>query len=158
MRRPDGIFQSQSASNDQLFTFEIDNSESFSDVNEFLQAKKQMIKFVIKEQITFQGAVKINLFLECEMINAVGEVHLCNYKTANFALYHASDINEHLKKSFGKIIREIEECASKESGWSLHKIKNLELRTNKFFSLRGSLHLRLPEVIRKTSCYQRPKS
>jgi hypothetical protein len=116
MRRPDGVFQSQSASNNQLFTFEIDNSESYSDVNEFLQAKKQMLKFIIKEQLTFQGAIKSNLFLECEMINAVGEVQLCNYKTANVALYHASDINGHLKTSFAKIIREIEECASKESG------------------------------------------
>jgi hypothetical protein len=147
MRRPDGIYQSQSASNNQLFTFEIDNSESFSDVSEFLQAKKQMLKFIIKEQITFQGAIKSNLYLECEMINAV---QLCNYITANFALYHASDINKHLKASFAKIIREIEECASKESGWSLQEIKALELRTNKFVALRGSLHLRLPDVIRKT--------
>jgi hypothetical protein len=150
MRRPDGIYQSQSASNNQLFTFEIDNSESYSDVNEFLQAKKQVLKFIIKEQITFQGAIKSNLFLECEMINAVGELQLCNYKTANAALYHASDINGHLKESFAKIIREIEEYASKESGWSLHEIKTLELRTNRFVPFRGSSYLRLPEVIRKT--------
>jgi hypothetical protein len=150
MRRPDGIYQSQSASNNQLFTFEIDNSESYSDVNEFLQAKKQVLKFIIKEQITFQGAIKSNLFLECEMINAVGEVQLCNYKTANAGLYHASDINGYLKTSFAKIIREIEECASKESGWSLHEIKTLELQTNRFVPFRGSSYLRLPEVIRKT--------
>jgi hypothetical protein len=108
MRRPDGVYQSQSASNDQLFPFEIDNSDSYTDVNECLQAKKQLLKFIIKEQITFQGTIKTNLFLECEMINAVGEVQLCKYKTANAARYHAGDINEHLKKSFAKIIREIE--------------------------------------------------
>jgi hypothetical protein len=150
MRRRDGVFQSQSASNNHLYTFKIGNSESYSDVNEFLQATKQMIKFIIKEQLTFQGAIKSNLFLECEMINAVGEVQLCNYKTANFALYHASDINEHLKKSFAKVIRKIEECASKESGWSLHEIKTLEHRTNKFVHFRGSSDLRLPEVIKNT--------
>jgi hypothetical protein len=43
------------------------------------------------------------------MINAVGEIQICNYKTANAALYHASDINGLLKTSFAKIIREIEE-------------------------------------------------
>jgi hypothetical protein len=94
--------------------------------------------------------MKKNLLFECEMINAVGEVQLCNYKTANAALYHAGDINEHLKKSFAKIIHEIEECASKESGWSLHENKTLELRTNKFVSLHGSSYLRLPEVIKNT--------
>jgi hypothetical protein len=153
MRRPDGIYQSQSACNNQLYTFEIDTSESYSDVNEFLQVKKQMLKFIIKEQITFQGAIKSNLFLECEMINAVGEIQLSNYKTANAALYHASDINVHLKKSFAKIVCEIEERSGKESDSSLHEIKNLELRTNKFVSLCGSSYLRLPKDIENTKSF-----
>ncbi|KAF4531695.1 hypothetical protein B566_EDAN016623 [Ephemera danica] len=90
------------------------------------------------------------LYKECNMVNAVGEIQQCNYKTANIPLFKASDFDLWFDKSCEKIVREIEECASKDSGWSLHAIVNLELRVNKYVPLRGSSYLLLPDKISKT--------
>jgi mannose-1-phosphate guanylyltransferase len=132
---PKDVWHTETAMNKSLYTFVMDNNESYTDVMKYLQARKRTLRYLISEQMKLKKALKVNIFLECLMKNAAAEIQLCNYKTTNKCFFQASDVEIWLDQAFLKIIREIEECASKDSGWALHEIKNLELRTNKFVPL-----------------------
>lgn len=101
------------------------------DLTCYLQESKKRLINVILEQLKECKYLKINLMVECQFINSLGETTDRAFKTRNAPVFEETDLEEFISKKLIKLMKEKEESQMKNSGWSLLAVDGMRLRINK---------------------------
>ncbi|XP_067118906.1 uncharacterized protein MPN_635-like [Centruroides vittatus] len=109
---------------------------------EFLEDVREIVITNIAEILK-----EINLKFFCEY-QRENENMGFSFKTENEIILKSTDLNAFYDKMIDKLIREMDEFETEESGWTLIEINNLELRINKYILFRGSSYIELPKQIK----------
>ena len=137
------VSKTETAFLDRLQTYMITNTMV---VKEVIKIKRKRKRNLRKKTIT-NRELKVNVVVPAEFERRGEEFKQMTFKTKNKILTAASDLTEFYSKVKNKILNEMEEMELKGSNWNLTRILYLELRINRYNSLRGASYLPLPKAL-----------
>jgi hypothetical protein len=138
----------ESAFRSRLSTLETVNSRNFIDVRQFLNSIERIVTGNIRKKLARHNNLKVNAILLAE-IRRRDQLQQTTFKTRNEIITPASKLAEVYAVVIQTIEIEIEmeTFEIRGSNWVLNRIQNIELRINRYTTLRGRSYVPLPEVL-----------
>lgn len=130
----------------RLETYSITNAHALTS-RDFLVYVTLVVRGLITKHLKRLRGLKGNLLLPCDYKKGA-KVNEFNFKTQNSVIIEAKDISEYYRRAMESLVREMDEIEARGSGWTLARVKILDLRINKHNMLRGSSDVELPKWIR----------
>jgi hypothetical protein len=116
----------ETAFQNRLKSYFIRGSKCF-DLNCFLQESKSRFIDLILKQLKEHKTLKVNLMVECQFCNILGETTDRSFKTRNAPVFEETDLELFITDKLKKLIRQMEESQTKKSGWSFLAVDGLRL-------------------------------
>lgn len=111
----------------------------------FLEGIKETITSLINDCVKEQKAVKVNFLLHADFIQQSKNLHNSfDFQTQNHIFCTGTILENDFAPVISEICSKISNFERKDSGWSLIKIKHIDVNINKFNPLRGSSYIDLP--------------
>lgn len=131
-----------------------DKNENSKDICNLLYELKPKIKQIVKRPMQEYKALKFNIVVEATYTKELtNEFQARAFKTLNYPVFEASNLNAVLNKMILKICNEETEYEGKGSGWALSNIDGILIRFSKYHPLGGSSYMPLPdEIANKHAC------
>lgn len=163
VRKCEGVFKVESCFDDKVVIYRLINENQASiTVQSFLNAKKGVIKQLIREYVEVQKLINYQIEITTRFIKpdleggTIKAMFYINHKyaTINYSMVTKEDIFEReVDKIIEQLARNTEEVVTKGSNWSLSKIYHLDLHMNKKQSLIAGAFIELPlSIQRKRAC------
>ncbi|GBM80043.1 hypothetical protein AVEN_202551-1 [Araneus ventricosus] len=144
------VIEIDSSFKSRLKTYWVINIHNVTNLTEFLyDRRKRIVKDLIKEILNTNKHLKVNLKLFCDYEREGSEIQEHTFKTRNSIIVKYTDLDEFYDNTVEKILAEVDDFEGRGSGWSLDKIKQLELAINKYDPLKGASYMDLPEELKK---------
>lgn len=138
---------------DRIITYLYENQkEEILHPQEFFNGTLGDLLNLLNGSLKKHIALKYNLELECEYIQIKNEdiyIRSITHRTKMEFLTLSDDVEHSLKSQCFNICTKMSEYQERDSGWSLLKIKLLEININKSSFIRGSKYIPTPQWIRK---------
>lgn len=136
-----------SAFGNRLLTYRINpqSSQDFITPESFLEEIKQTLITLISKSLNELTTIKANFILHANFIHEVKkEYNSFDFQTWNYMFCIGDRIESIYETICQEIYNKIDQFQKKGSGWSLDKIKYIDININKFNPLRGSSYIDLP--------------
>lgn len=151
-------FKCRRAFKGRIETYFYENKqEDILQPKEFFELVNGGLVCIINNSIKNYTTFKYNMELQCEYIKIRDEdIELTSIThRSKMSLFTLSDhVEESLKLHYDKIINKMSEFQERDSGWSLIRIKKLEVNINMASFIRGSKYIPLPQwLIKKQACF-----
>ncbi|GBN29391.1 hypothetical protein AVEN_174586-1 [Araneus ventricosus] len=127
----------------RLETWVINNVNNFKNPIAFLE----YCRTIVIAKLSQWAGIKTNLQLYCDF-QREEEIKEFSFKTQNQIILESTYLNTFYVHVVDKLKREMKEFEAKGSGWRRIRVKGLELRINKYNSLRGSSYIDLPKEMK----------
>jgi len=133
--------------------FQIENITD-SSFDEFTANVRPLVEETVKKEVSRLNLIVFGIVLETLFKNVEDVVSPRAFITRNRTVYETSDLDDILNEMFQELLLKITEHEARGSGWSLHKIVRICIRSHKKgYGDRGSSYISLPSKIRNTkSC------
>ncbi|GFY45599.1 uncharacterized protein TNIN_106341 [Trichonephila inaurata madagascariensis] len=144
-RRLYTLHEVNTAFKSRLKTYDIQNEHNLMLSKDFLNDVSSLVRGLITKHL------KVNFQFLCDYEKGKDEVMIemeKNLKTENGVILESTDLVAYYRSIIQKLLTEMEEFVARGSGWTLAKIKSLEVRINKYNPLRESSYIDLPKVIK----------
>lgn len=142
------IFIGVSAFGNLFKNFIIPNFDTdLIDFGVYFNSVKPKVYKILSNELKNLKAIKANFFFRANYTNVLDVIVELNFKTQNKMYLESTDFDLFFDESMKKILFEQEVCASHSSGWHLHSILSLEVRTNKYNVLKMNCGVRLPPFL-----------
>jgi len=143
----DGVRVGKSFSNRNFVDYIIPNPNDIIIFPDYLESVSPSVEQILKDELKTKTQIKSNLVFVIVFASPnTATVEYC-YKTANSILVHPEDVADHVKSHNAKLISQIELRELAGSGFTISRIKHLEVRISKFKMLRGRGFIKLPKWI-----------
>lgn len=137
----------ETAFKNRLVTYKLKNRNNIHDPLQYLELNRESVIKLLREQISLNRSIKVNMVFNCTHINVVGEHQIRTFKTRNKPLFQETDLEKYITRSNDKLNKEMTEHAAKQSGWTVYSVNDLEIRINKYTPLAGHRFIPLPKQI-----------
>ncbi|KAF4531795.1 hypothetical protein B566_EDAN017337 [Ephemera danica] len=141
-----------------MVTHKIPNNDNFKTVADFFNAVRPQMTGIIEQELREKNSLKVNLYLFCNFYKLPDDYDERNFKTLMRPIYYATSLEDFFDESLLKLLQEIEDHESKQSGWTQDEVKYIEVRVNKYQPLKASSYLALPRHIAGTHAVINPNN
>ena len=143
------VYLIDSAFGQRVVTYRITHPSSlgaeFQTPESFLNDIKSTVLNLIDDCIKTLTLIKINFILHADLVQESKSLeNSFDFQTVNNSICIGDDYEATYQIIMNDICNKISEFEKKDSGWSLKKIRNIDLNVNKFNPLRGSSYIDLP--------------
>ncbi|GBN19564.1 hypothetical protein AVEN_125595-1, partial [Araneus ventricosus] len=141
----------ETAFESRLKTYDIQNEHNLMLPKDFLNDVSPLVRGLITKHLKRLHGLKVNFQFLCDYQkgkDGLREEMEKNFKTANEVILQSTDLVAYYRSVIQKLLTEMEEFVARGSGWTLARIKSLEVRINKYNPLRGASYIDLPKRIK----------
>ncbi|GFU00864.1 c2H2-type domain-containing protein, partial [Nephila pilipes] len=146
--------ESESAFQKAYKSFNLPNNDSSLGIKEFLLLRKEETVFIFRNELKTYKSLKVSKWIHCiysKETDAGKMIKNVEFKTSNNEIFQETNLVSLYDIMSEKIVKESEDFEGKNSGWTLHEILRLEVRTNRYSPFRGSSSfIEVPKQIAET--------
>lgn len=148
----DNVYKIVTSFKERIVSYSVVNEiEEDLNVKSFFMRKRAIIKNLLEDKLIECGSIKFNLELFAEFMKLDKENEMDFDVKSMIAsmrsVLMADDLENVIMEMEEKIMNKLEEFQEQDSGWTLIRIKTVEVNINKYQCLRGSRHFKLPDFI-----------
>ena len=144
------LYKIQTAFKNRISTYRLlnDSTEIFNTA-QFLLKSRLRVHYLIRKYLDQNAAVKLTLELggEFDRTDDDESVETKTFFIPARAIHLHDDFNQIYREMSADITKKVDEFAANSSGWSLNKIKYLDLNISKYEPMRGEQYFELPQSI-----------
>ena len=110
-----------------------------------------LVRGLITKHLKRLHGLKVNFQFLCDYEKGQDEALIemeKNFKTENEVILETTDLVTYYRSVIQKLLTEMAVFVPKGSGWTLGRIKSIEVRINKYNPPRGSSYIDLPKKIK----------
>lgn len=152
----------ESSYKNRIVTYVIDNDNKDNLIPEkFLNAKKEKVLKVLRDNIVKHGSIKYNYSLLCKYqlrkidfeVEEMCIAHQTKMQIVTQTMLDVESLDKFYNENLNTIIAKMEEFQERGSGWTLTEIIHLELNVNKYECIKGNSYIKLSNfLLLKRAC------
>ena len=116
----------------------------------FISSIRETILFLLHDCLKELTTIKVNFIVHADFVQETKDIkNSFDFQTSNWSLCVGDNLDHYMISLSEDIKCKMLNFEKKDSGWSLHKIKYIEMNVNQFNPLRGSSYIDLPIDIKR---------
>jgi DNA polymerase type B, organellar and viral len=145
---PDGTTVARIMFNSNYVDYVVENkNENELIIASFLKSIRGDVTSLLTYELALKLALKCNLFLTVTYVNILEVIMEFGYKTFNLPMVQDDSVDEFISLQYDNLLADVENRQLMNSGWTLFKIRHLEVRCSKYKPIPARIHIKLPPWI-----------